>query len=228
MNMVRTACGVCAAATMLVGAGCGSSSSSSSSSSTPASAPPPATTTAASTTAATTSTPATTTSASTGATSTGGATAPGTKLAMGATATVPYKDPGADVGNKPAPYKVQVTIQSLKKASLSDFNGIKLDAQQKASTPYYVKATITNVGNGDPGKADPAVAIEGVDTTGQTQQSVTFFGDFPPCNSTEAPKPFTRGKSWSTCLVFLVPGGITAVAYTGPPDDYISKPVTWK
>jgi hypothetical protein len=34
------------------------------------------------------------------------------------------------------------------------------------------------------------------------------------------------GQSYDNCLTFLVPGGITKVAYSGT-DDYISSPVTW-
>jgi hypothetical protein len=37
----------------------------------------------------------------------------------------------------------------------------------------------------------------------------------------------TTGKSYETCLTFLVPGGITAAAYTGD-SDYIDSPVMWK
>ncbi len=88
--------------------------------------------------------------------------------------------------------------ESMDKGTLADFNGIQLDATEKASTPYYVKAKITNLG---PGKiattdSDPAIQIEGVDKTGQTQQSVTFFGDFPKCDEKSAPNPMGVGSSF--------------------------------
>ena len=75
-------------------------------------------------------------------------------------------------------------------------------------------------------KQRPGIQIEGVDKTGQTQQSVTFFGDFPKCDEKSAPNPMGVGSSFETCLTFLVPGGITKVAYTGT-ESYIDKPVTW-
>jgi hypothetical protein len=196
--------------------GCGSSGSSTSTSQ-------PTTSSGGQTTATTAST-ATTAAA---ATSTSGTTAPGTALAVGATATVPYQPVSANQASKPQ-FKLQVTVSAIEKGSLSDFNGLKLDATQKAGTPFYVKAKITNVSEGDAGGQDnPSINIEGVDSTGETQQSVTFLGEFPRCEDKEPPKPFSHGKSFETCLTFLVPGGITKAAYTST-EAYIDKPVTWK
>ena len=146
---------------------------------------------------------------------------------MGASATVPFATTLKSGKDGPS-YKLTVQVQSMTKGTLADFNGIQLDATEKASTPFYVKAKITNLG---PGKIntsdnDPGIQIEGVDKTGQTQQSVTFFGDFPKCDEKSAPNPMGVGSSFETCLTFLVPGGITKVAYTGT-ESYIDKPVTW-
>jgi hypothetical protein len=158
----------------------------------------------------------------------GGATAaPGTNLKIGATATVPLATTLKSGKNGPT-YKLKVQVLSMDKGTLADFNGIKLDATEKSSTPYYVKVKITSLG---PGKIattdnDPAVQVEGVDSTGQTQQSVTFFGDFPKCDEVFPPKSMGAGSSFETCLTFLVPGGIRKVAYTGT-ESYITKPVTW-
>jgi hypothetical protein len=68
------------------------------------------------------------------ATGTSGTTAPGTALAVGATATVPYQPVTANQTSKPE-FKLQVTVSAIEQGSLSDFNGIKLEAAQKASTP---------------------------------------------------------------------------------------------
>ena len=83
--------------------------------------------------------------ATNGASTTGGITKPGAHLGVGQTATVPFKDPG-DVSKGPDPFRLDVTVLSITKGSLSDFKGIQLDANQKASTPYYVKVHVTNVG----------------------------------------------------------------------------------
>jgi hypothetical protein len=175
--------------------------------------------------------PATQTQASTASTQSktaAGTTPPGTALAVGGTATVPYLPPAENPSSKPG-FQLQVTVSAIEKGSLSDFNGIKLDSTEKASTPFYVKVKLTNVGGGDPGKGDnPTAAIEGVDNTGETQESVTFLlGGFPRCEDKEPPKPFSHGKSFESCLVFLVPGGITKAAYSST-EEYLLKPVTWK
>lgn len=165
--------------------------------------------------------PASTTPASSSST---GVTAPGTSLTAGQTATVLYTPP-LTTGKK---FMLKVTVESIRKGTLADFNGIQLDAAQKASTPEYVNVRLSDLspGNASASNNDPSVALEGVDNTGQQQQSVTFFGTFPRCNSVSAPQPFTQGKSFETCLTFLVPGGITHAAWIGT-DSYISSPVTW-
>jgi hypothetical protein len=200
---------------MAVGlAACGSSSSSSSSSAT--------STTSAAAPAASSST--TTTQAAGGATSKPGAAAPGTKLTIGQPATVAYRPPGTTNGSKNA--TLRLTVASFEKGALSDFNGIKLDASQKASTPYYVKVHVTNLGPHTIDVDGTSAAVEGVDNTGNTQQSITFIGDFPRCTDKASTTPMPTGQSYDNCLTFLVPGGITKVAYSGT-DDYINSPVTW-
>jgi len=207
-------------------AACGSSSSgggTQSASSSAGSAAPASTASSSAAAAATTTAAATSSGASAG----GDLAAPGATYKAGQTATVGYNT--TTKTGKPGPrYKLGVNVMSITKGSLADFNGIKLDANEKASTPYYVKVKITSLG---PGKIattdnDPAIQVEGVDSTGQTQQSVTFFGDFPKCDEKTAPNPMGAGTSFQTCLTFLVPGGITKVAYTGT-ESYITKPVTW-
>jgi hypothetical protein len=199
-------------------AGCGGSSTPSSSTASSATSP-------SSTTSSTTGSGTSTTAGGT-TTSAAGLTPPGAKLAVGQTATVPFQSPNV-VSNAAPPYKVQVTVASITKASFADFKGIQLDASEKAGTPYYVKFKITNVGNGDLG-TNAEGAISGIDNTGQDATSVTFIGSFPPCDDTTPPKPFTHGKTWSTCQVYLVPGGITGADYSGFVQTYIESPVTWK
>jgi hypothetical protein len=179
--------------------------------------------------ASTSSAVAATTATGAGTTSAAGGVAPkGTRLSLGSTATVAYK-PASDFSDRPATERLRVTVYSMLKGSLADFRGIQLDAAERAGTPFYVKVRITNVGPGDvaPKDDDPSGDFQGIDRTGATQQSVSFIGDFPRCNDGSPPMPMTRGKGYDTCLTFLVPGGITAVAYTGT-SDYATSPVTWR
>jgi len=227
--MTRALTALAVASTAAVLAGCGGSSSSSSSAAAAATAVPAAVTSTTATSTTATGTTATSTAASqpTGASS--GLAAPGASFAPGQSATVPYQVTESNGANGPT-YKLGITVQSIDRGTLADFNGIQLDAAQKASTPYYVRLRMTNLGPGalKTSDNDPAGQIEGVDKTGQPQDSVTFLlGTFPRCPDNDTPRPFKDGQSFSTCLTFLVPGGITKVAYTGPPQSYYDSPVTW-
>ena len=151
-------------------------------------------------------------------------TPPGTKLSVGQTAQVAYHPAGA-IGNAKSS-KLKVTVQSFEKGSLSDFNGIKLDAAQKAATPYYVKVHVVNLGPAAVDVDGTAAAIEGVDSTGSNQSSVTFIGSFPRCPDAASTTPIPAGQGYDDCMTFLIPGGIKAVSYNGT-DAYIDSPVTW-
>jgi len=218
-SAARRACGALLALVALGGglAACGGSSATTTVTKTAAPASSPA---AASSTAAAPSSSAATTASV--ATKPGGIASPGTKLSIGQTAKVAYTPVGTGAG----PSTLLVTVKSFQKGSLSDFNGIQLDASQKAGTPYYVKVHVQNLGPHNIDVDGTAAAIEGVDTTGNNQQSVTFIGSFPPCNDMASTTPLGAGHSYDDCLTFLVPGGITKVSYNGT-SDYIDSPVTW-
>jgi hypothetical protein len=213
--------GALVALTLGLGA-CGSSGSSSSSATTSAQSTPTQTATQAATTASTSA--ATTTSTSAASPSSAGAAAPGTKLAVGQAATVVFHPPS--VTDKSKDSTLKLAISAMKKGTLNDFNGIKLDASEKAGTPFYVHVSLTNLGPHPVDVNAASAAIEGVDSTGNTQQSVTFIGDFPPCPDNGTTTPLPPGKTFTSCLTYLVPGGIGKVAYLGT-DDYINSPVTW-
>jgi len=148
---------------------------------------------------------------------------PGASLAIGQTATVRFA-PLASITKVTS--TLRVTVESVQRGTLADFNGIQLDASEKAGTPDYVTVAITNVGPAAVSSDDASADIQGVDNTGNTQQSVTFIGDFPRCNDTSTGASLAPGHALHTCLTFLVPGGITKVAYTGT-EDYENSPVTW-
>ena len=182
-------------------------------------------------------TPATTTTASvttsdttpSSATGTGATTAPGAKRKIGQTAHVKFKPLNAPSTSKKT-YKLDVTVLKIEKGSIDDFKNVNLDAAQKKSTPYYVSVRVSNPGAEVPVKGDdPDIRFDGIDDRGQEQGSVTFFGTFDRCDDASAPAPFTTGKSYESCLTYLVPGGgsIQQVNWSGS-TDYVLKPVTWK
>ena len=167
---------------------------------------------------------ATTTTSAAAASKPAGIATPGTKLAVGQTAKVAYT-PNDTVG-KGGASTLLATVRSVDKGSLSDFNGIQLDASQKASTPYYVRVHVTNLVPGTIDVDGSAAAIEGVDSTGNNQQSVTFIGEFPRCPDRASTMRLGTGAGYDDCLTFMVPGGISKVSYNGT-DNYIDSPVTW-
>jgi len=160
----------------------------------------------------------------------GGRTEPGTTLKLGETAHVTYKPLTAtDEKNL---FEVDVTAAKIEKGSIDDFENISLDDDQKASTPYYVTVKIENTGEEIPlgdMEGDPDLKFGAVDDRGQEQPSITFIGDFERCEDADAPKPFTQGKNYESCLAFLVggDGSITEVRWKGS-DKYILEPVLWK
>jgi len=165
-----------------------------------------------------------------GASAGGGRTAPGTTLKLGDTAHVTYK-PLTALDEKNL-FEVDATALKIEKGSIDDFKNISLDENQKTSTPYYVTVKIENTGEQIPlgdQEGDPDLKFGAVDDRGQDQPSITFIGDFERCEDTDAPKPFTKGKSYESCLAFLIGGDgtITEVQWKGS-DKYILDPVVWK
>jgi len=158
-----------------------------------------------------------------------GATAPGAELAVGATAHVTRKPLNAAVGDERT-FPMDVTVLKIEKGSIGDFKSMNLDANEKQSTPYYVKVRLAATAEGTlPADDDPDLGVRAVDDRGQEQPSITFIGDFERCDDTKPPKPFKRGKSYETCLAFLVggDGSIEQAQWKGAP-GYVLKPVVWK
>jgi hypothetical protein len=160
----------------------------------------------------------------------GGPTAPGTSLNVGDTAHVTYK-PLTALNDKNL-FQVDATAEKIEKGSMDDFKNIDLDEAQKASTPYYVTVKIENTGKEIPlgdQEGDPDLKFGAIDDRGQEQPSITFIGDFDRCADADAPKPFTKGKSYESCLAYLVggDGSIEKVQWKGS-DKYILDPVEWK
>ncbi len=209
MSMVR---GIAVLASLVISGGLAACGGSDSGDGTPA----------ATTEAATTSA---TTAPSDGAAADGALTPPGTTLKPGQTAHVKFK---SLVGK--GTHKLDVTVLGIEKGASGDFKNVKLDAAQKASTPYYVTVRIKSASGEVPVKEDdPDVRFDGVDDRGQSHNNVIFLGGFERCDDATAPTPFTKGKSYESCGVYLIPGGgsIREVNWEGA-DEYYSKPIVWK
>jgi hypothetical protein len=165
-----------------------------------------------------------------GGTAPGGVAKPGTQLGIGETARVGDRPLTAPVNSKKT-YTVDATVSKIEKGDIGDFKNVNLDPDQKSSTPYYVRVKLSNPGETIPVKPsdDPDAHFDAFDDRGQEQSSLIIIGTFDKCEDKDAPKPFSKGKSYESCTIYLVPGGgsIREVRWTGT-FDYSSKPVVWK
>ena len=147
-------------------------------------------------------------------------TEPGSELGLKDEAVVAW-EPRQDVVGV-----LEVKVTRVEKTSFAkSFSGWQLDKATKKSTPYFVRAKVTNVGDSDVGTRDvPLYALDSADTLVQAQ---SFETRFEPCPGDGAfPKVFGAGDSKQLCLVYLVPAGgdLEAVSFR-PVQDFV--PITW-
>jgi hypothetical protein len=183
------------------------------------------------------SAPASQSAAAAATTGANGLTPPGTHLGFGTAATVGWVPPTEDTGTGAHKgLKLQVTVKSIQKGTIADFANIDLDANEKKSTPYYVQVRLTALGSIAPPKDnDPALTFTAIDDRGQAQDNVTILGTFQRCDDPSPPTSFANGKSYQSCLVYLIPGGgsVKSVEWKdgpAPADDvsaYYDRPVVW-
>lgn len=157
-------------------------------------------------------------------------TLPGFELALGDKATVAWKLP------KPPPAKgkkkkkkapvaaVTIKVKSIEAATLKAFAGWDLNKGARQSNPFFVRASVKNVGKTD--LSDVRMPLYIVDGNNTLIQASTFEGDFKPCASTPFPAKFKPGKKVKLCNVYLSPknGRLTAVSFRPVPTF---DPITW-
>lgn len=143
----------------------------------------------------------------------------GSELAVGQRATVAWQ-PRQDVTGV-----IDVRIDRLEKTSLKkSFVGWKIPPETETSTPYFVRATITNRGDTDlGGRAIPLYVVDGADTL---IEATSFASVFKPCRDGQFPASFPTGASTQACLVYFAPdaGKLTAVSFR-PTQEF--DPITW-
>ena len=145
-------------------------------------------------------------------------TAQGSDLKVGDPATIAWEPRKKVVG------ALTIWVTRLERASLKALSAFRLDATQKRSAPYYVRATVGNVGKTDlAGVSVPLYLVDGRDTL---IQATPFAATFTPCPSKALPSPFETGAKAEVCLVYLVPdrGTLQAVSFR-PTQEY--DPITW-
>lgn len=146
-------------------------------------------------------------------------TPPGTTLELGETAVVAWEPRQKTVG------VLEITVKRLERTSFEkSFEGWKLEPQVRRTTPYFVRAKLTNVGDTDLGGVEVPLYI--VDGKNALVRYSRFASTFKPCNSSDLPKKFAPGRERDVCLVYLAPdrGRLTAVSFR-PTEEF--DPITW-
>lgn len=142
----------------------------------------------------------------------------GTDLDVGEPATVVLDLGGA------ASSAITVEVTEVATGTMRDFRFFSLDEAARASTPHYVRATVTNEGPaGLGGVSLPLLAHSDADTVYPASEVV---GTFEPCPTPTVPESFLAGSSADVCLVFLVPEGETLRTIDLQPGDP-SDAVRW-
>jgi hypothetical protein len=167
----------------------------------------------------------------------GSLTPPGAHLAFGGPATVGWIPPSQDTGTGAhRGIKLRVTVVSIQKGTMADFRNVELNGNERKSTPYYVQLRVTALSSTPPPKdSDPAITFTAIDDRGQQQQSITFLGTFSRCDDKMPPKQFVSGKTYESCLAYLIPGGgsIQKVQWDNGPaaanevTPYFDRPIVW-
>jgi hypothetical protein len=170
-------------------------------------------------------------------TDSGRLTPPGTSLAFGGAATVGWVPPSQDTGTGAHQgIKLQVTVESIQKGTMADFRNVQLNGNERNATPYYVQLRVTALSSTPPPKdSDPAITLTAIDDRGQQQQSITFLGTFSRCDDPFPPKQFVAGRTYESCLAYLIPGGgsIQKVQWDNGPSaanqvtPYFDRPIVW-
>lgn len=143
----------------------------------------------------------------------------GSTLAVGETATVAFEPRQGVVG------ALEIKVTSLEKATFELFVGWELTNQIRSTSPYFVRATVTNVGDTDLGGRPVPLYI--VDGENRLVESSLFTGQFKPCEGAQFPEKFKNGETVKACMVYLAPGkgDLTAASFR-PTQEF--NPIIWE
>jgi hypothetical protein len=146
-------------------------------------------------------------------------TAQGSQLRLGQTARVSWKPDQKTVG------VIAVSVTRLQKMPISAFSDWRLNAATQRSTPYFVHATVRNLGRSD--LSNTPVPLYLLDQRNTLLQASTFQASYAACPSRPLPARFTRNKRTTVCLVYFAPdhGRLVAISFR-PTEDFDA--ITWK
>lgn len=147
-------------------------------------------------------------------------TPPGSTLPPDGTATLAWRpDPDEDPDGVGV---LDLKVRDIVEGDADEFEDWRLPEDFDKTRPYFVHITATNGAKFDlSGARVPLLAISSKEAL--VQQTV-FTEDFSSCGSRPLPDDFTKGEKVEMCLVYLVPGKLTGVAFR-PRQDF--DPIVW-
>lgn len=136
----------------------------------------------------------------------------------GEAAAVQGTDPGPST-----PFSANVMV-TLEEGKAADLQGIDLDAQSKASVPYYLRYTAANVGTTAVSAASVDVHFTVLNEAGDAASKLLPLGRFEKCRSVK-PDQFRPGDTFSGCRIYMIPVGqkATSVIFDG-----VAPKTTWR
>jgi hypothetical protein len=145
-------------------------------------------------------------------------TGQGTHLKLGETARVSWHPNQRTTG------VVALRVTGISRLPISAFSAWRLNGETRRSTPYFVHATVRNLGKSD--LSQVAVPLYLLDQRQTLLQASTFQARFPRCPSRPLPPKFRRGDKTKVCLVYFAPhhGKLTAISFR-PTQDFDA--ITW-
>lgn len=167
-------------------------------------------------------------SADTGAAPTGDVTAPGTELAIGEGATVPFESGNDGSG------VIEIVVDEIAEGKPADLAPLDLGDQAKGLVPYYINLTVTGVSGSDTlQNYSVNEDVEGLLPDGSEAQALSIIGSWEPCDNESFPGDFADGTSFTTCIPYLAPeasevAGAQYAPYEGDYNPVDGAPVVWK
>lgn len=150
-------------------------------------------------------------------------TASGTTLKVGDPATIEYS-----VGS---PGTAVITVTAFARGTINELKNFKLDAAERAMTPWYIKYTVRNDGPSDPRGLgiDISTGVTAVDSDGESLREILLLGSFPPCEKTLSSGTLPAGTTTQTCDLVLVAAGKTVkeARYSKATGPYAQAPIIW-
>ncbi len=147
-------------------------------------------------------------------------TDPGSELGLGESAVIAWQPRQNLVG------VLDISINRLVKTSFAQsFEGWDVKAEQnKDVTPYFVRATVTNVG--DTNLSERLVPLYATDTADTLIEPTKFTEEFKPCPGGTLPRGYLAGESAQVCMVYLIGNGLQLSGVTFRPTEAFEA-ISW-